>query len=135
MPLPRRSNCLRRVKQRDNLQSYEFPDASGAIAEALLANTRLFQQRQMNVRQSYRLGVFDVPSAFVPTNHDAREIRMVMDIRVAETTANQVRGMIEQCTVTVRRGFQLVHEVGEEGNVIGIDLRQLCQLLGIVRVM
>ena len=108
---------------------------SGAIAPTLFVNARFFQQREVNVRHRCRFSVFDVPSAFVPTDHNAWKIGMVVERWIAETAANQISRMIEQATVTIRCGFQLVEEVREEGNVICIDLRQLRQLLGIVRVM
>src|SRR3989442_7648803 len=95
--------------------SQQLLDPSVAIAEALFVNTRFFQQRQVNIRQSHRLSVFDVSAAFVPTHHDARQVRMVVERWVAETAADHVRRMVEQSTITIRCGFELVEEVREEG--------------------
>ena len=75
---------------------------------------------------------FSLPGA---SRDDNRQVQVIVHIRVAHAAAEHDDRVIEQRAVAVGRGLQLLEVIGEQRHVIGVDLRQLLQLLRIVAVM
>ena len=99
----------------------------------------LVQQRQVQVGERRRVVEADVPStlelrAAAARDHD-RQVRVIVDVGVAHAAAQQVQRVIQQRAVAVGRRRQLLDQVGEQRHVVGVDLRQLDELLRVVDVM
>src|SRR5688500_2339715 len=93
----------------------------------------------MQIRERDRLLVADVTVPFHPagraTGHENGQIRVVMDVRIADAAAVENERMVEQRAATLGRGLQSLQEVREERNVKRIDLRHAGDLLWVVSMM
>src|SRR5262245_45280262 len=69
------------------------------------------------------------------TRKDMRRIVMLMLIRIAHVRAVENQRVVEQSSVAVRRGLQLVEEVRQHLNVITVDLRVVGNSPGVLGMM
>src|SRR4030095_15862775 len=79
-----------------------------AIGERVEMDADLVEQRQVEIGQGGRLGVFDVTPAFQSaggaTGDKDRQVCVVMHVGIANAAAVEVERMVEQCAVPFRRG-------------------------------
>src|SRR5215510_12324260 len=97
-------------------------------------DAHVVQQREMKIGQRCALFVLDVPPTPHPTRRATRDqnrqVLMVVQTRVAHSTSVQIDGVVEQRSVAVWSGFQLLEELREEQHMERIDLRDLRELVG-----
>ena len=86
-----------------------------AVDEAVEANAHAVEQREVQVRQRRLLRIPDVIAALdaadAAARDDDRQVAMIVDVRIAHAAAEQVRRVIEQRAVAVRRRLQLLQQV------------------------
>ena len=97
------------------------------------------EQRQVEIGQRNRLRVCEVTVAFHSgrraASDDDRQVRMVVNVRIADPAPVKNERMVEQRAVAFGRGFQFLQEPGEERNVERIDLRHPLDLGRVIAVM
>src|SRR6058998_316243 len=89
-----------------------------AVGKRIEVHADFVEQRQVKVRQRPGFVVLDVTSAFHSgcgaTGDKDRQIRVVMDVRIADAAAVEIKRMIEERAVSFRRRFQLLEKFGEQ---------------------
>ena len=93
----------------------------------------------MEVRQTCILAELDMTSTFDLTasapRHQDRKVQRVVRIAVTHAGAVDDRRMVQQGTIAIGRRSQLVEELCEQADVIGIDLDQLRKTCRVVLMM
>ena len=69
------------------------------------------------------------------TNHKLWQVKVRVIIAITETTAIKHHRVIKQRPVAIRCGAETLEEMCEQAHVVGIDLCQLRELLGIITVV
>jgi len=117
----------------------EFRQNAGAITEVLIGETRLRQRGRQQVGHGRVIRILEVAAALHfsagSAGHEDRKRGVIVQVAVAHGAAVQNQGMIQQRSVAVLNVLHLVQQVGNQADVIGVDLGQLFEFLGIVLVM
>ena len=78
----------------------------------------LLSTLKQQVRHGGILRILQVPPAFQRARATARQQRgqriVIVDIAIAQAASIEQGGVIEQIAVAIRRGFELVQELGEQ---------------------
>ena len=99
----------------------------------------MVEQREVKIGQRGVPLELDVPttshlSGTTARNHD-REVGVVMHVRIAHTASKKVGRVVQQGAVAIGRLPEPLEKIGEQRNLIRIDLRQLGQLDRVIHVM
>ena len=110
-----------------------------AVGKRVEVDAGFVEQRQVEIGERGRFGELDVTpashSAGRATGDQDRQVRMVMDVGIADAAAVEIERMVEQGAVPFRRGLQFPEELGEQRHMELIDLRHARDLFRIVAVM
>ena len=112
---------------------------SRAVAERVHPDIQLIENRQQEIRHR-RLGSvpkMTAPLQFARSPADNKQWKrfMVVLIAVAHRAAVQQDGMIEQVTVAIRRGLQLIEQIGEDADVVAIQNGKAVHVFTLVRMV
>src|SRR5439155_2006515 len=117
----------------------QFVNFAVAVGERVEVDANLVEQRQVEIGQRSRFVILDVTPALHPacraTGDQDRQVRVVMDVRIAYATAVKIERMIEQCAIPFRRGLQLPKELGKQRHMKLIDLGHARNFFRIIAVM
>src|SRR5262249_54312846 len=111
-----------------------------AVAQALhMRNIGLVQHGEEQIGHWRPLGILDVTSALDPVDaagdQQERQVGIEVQIGVAQRSAVHDHRVIEQRTVAVRRGAQLVEVISQHLRMEDVDLDGLLDLLRVALVM
>src|SRR5262245_29460814 len=119
-----------------NPNSNETIQLARAVADFLHRNSGLLQHTQQQVVERRVFRIDDVAIAFdlsrASARKDDRQVVMRVEVAVADAAAVKDQRMIEQIVVSVGRRFQPLDQIGEEFDVLLVDLRYLGDLLRVV---
>src|SRR5262245_14346372 len=114
-------------------------DLAGAVPEALHLQTRLVQQREVQIGNRRAFGQLDLPSplerAGPAADQDVRQRIIAVQVAVGHVGAVEQHGVIQELAFAVGCGGELRHELREPLHVIALDLDQLFQPIEIIGMM
>src|SRR5882757_2460546 len=117
----------------------DIGDLAGAVPEALHLQTRLVQQREVQIGNRRAFGQLDLPSplerAGAAADQDVRQRIIAVQVAVGHVGAVEQHGVIQQRAFAVGGGGELRHELREPLHVIALDLDQLFKPIGIIGMM
>ena len=93
----------------------------------------------MEIREGDGILVGEVAVALDPeraaAGDNCREVRVVVDVGIADAGAVEEHCVIEERAFAVGRGFQALQIVGEERDVEGVDLRHAGDFFRVIAVV
>src|SRR4026209_2780873 len=122
-----------------SLYSEEILDLPGAVHERIQMHPHPIEQREMEIGQVRSLLVADVPAALhtrdCAAGDENREAFVIVSTRIPDAASVQIKGVVEERAVAIRRGFHSLQKIREQRYMKHVDLGDRHQLLRIAAVV
>src|SRR3984957_8274454 len=117
----------------------DIGDLAGAVPEALRLQTRLVQQREVQIGNRRAFGQLDLPSTLEraggAADQESRQRIIAVQVAVGHVGAVEQHGVIQERAFSVGCGGEFRDELREPLHVIALNLDQLFKPIDIIGMM